>query len=104
MQQIHEHRQVEIRRNQAVQGEGANRTQIPAPNIQEGAQVWLDAQHIRTTRPARKFDWKRLGPFEVLQRVSPYAYELELPASIRIHRVQPVSRLDPLKDDPVIGQ
>jgi len=104
MQQIHEHLQVEMRRSQGVQEEGANRTRIPAPNIQQGTQVWLDSRHIRTTRPTRKLDWKRLGPFKVLWRVSPSAYELELPASIRIHRVQPISLLDPVIDDPVIGQ
>jgi hypothetical protein len=31
--------------------------------------------------------------------VTPYAYELERPASIRIHRVQHVSLFDPLVDD-----
>jgi hypothetical protein len=36
--------------------------------------------------------------------VSPDAYELELPASIRIHRVQPVSLSDPVVDDSLEGQ
>jgi hypothetical protein len=104
MQQVHEHLQVEIRRSQAVQEEGANRTRIPAPNIQVGSKVWLDAHNVRTTRPTRKLDWKRLGPFRVQKEVSPYAYELELPTSIRIHRVQHVSLLDPLVEDPLDGQ
>ena len=85
MQQIHEHLRVEMRRSQAVQDEGANRTRIPAPNIQRGTQVWLDAGHIRTTRPPRKLDWKRLELYKVICRISPNAYELELHASIRIH-------------------
>jgi len=103
MKQIHEHLRVEMRRSQAVQEEEANRGRTPAPNIREGTQVWLDARHIRTTRPTRKLDWKRLGPFKVLRRISPYAYKLELPASIRIHQIQPVSLLDPVVDDPLIG-
>ena len=101
MQQIHEHLQVEMRRSQAVQEEGANWTRIPSPNIQGGTHVWLDARHIRTTRPIRKLDWERLGPFKVFRRVSPYAYELELPASIRMHRVQLVSLVDPVVNDPL---
>ena len=104
MQQIHEHLRVEMRRSQAVQKEGTNRTWIPAPNIQEGSQVWLDARHLWTSRPTRKLDWKRLGPYRVLCRIFPYSYELEFPASIQIHRVQPVSLLDPVVDDPVAGQ
>ena len=38
------------------------------------------------------------------RQVSPDAYELELPASIRIHRVQPVSLLALLVEDPLNGQ
>ena len=36
--------------------------------------------------------------------MTPYAYELELPASIRIHRVQHVSLSDPVVEDPLEGQ
>jgi hypothetical protein len=36
--------------------------------------------------------------------VSPYASELELPVSIRILSVQPVSLLDPVLDDPLEGE
>jgi hypothetical protein len=46
MQQVHEHLQVEMRRSQAVQEEGANRGRVPAPNIQVGSKVWLDARNI----------------------------------------------------------
>ena len=51
-----------------------------------------------------KLDWKRLGLCKVLRRVSPDAYELELPASRRIHRDQPISLWDPVIEDPLIGQ
>jgi hypothetical protein len=101
MQQVHEHLRVEMRRSQAVQEEGANRGRIPAPNLQVGSKVWLDARNIRTTRSTWKLDWKGLGPFQVRKQLSPYACELELPASIRIHRVQPVSLLDPVIEDSV---
>jgi len=104
MQQIHEHLRVEMRRSQGIQEEGSNRKRVPAPNILVGSKVWLDARNVRTTRPTRKLDYKRLGPFRVKRQVSPYAYELELPASIRIHRVQPVSLLDPVSGDPLRGQ
>ena len=38
------------------------------------------------------------------KQVSPYVYESELPASIRIHRVQPVSLFDMIVEDPLVGQ
>jgi hypothetical protein len=40
----------------------------------------------------------------VRKQVSPYAYELELLASIRIHRVKPVSLLDSVVEYPLDGQ
>jgi hypothetical protein len=87
MQQVHDRSQVEMRRCQAIQEEGANRGRVPSPNIQVGSKVRLDAHNIRTTYPTRKLVCKRLGPFQVRKKVSQYAYELQLPASIQIHRV-----------------
>jgi hypothetical protein len=49
-------------------------------------------------------DLKRLGPFTVKKQVSPYACELELPAAMKIHRVQPVSLLDPVVEDLLEGE
>jgi hypothetical protein len=103
MRQIHEHLRVEMRRSQDIMEEGGNKKRLPAPPMQEGTEVWLDAQHIRNTRPSRKSDWKRLGPYRVKRKVSPYAYELELPRSIRIHPVHHVSLMDPVADDPLPG-
>jgi len=104
IQQIHDHLQVEMRRSQAVQKEGAICGQIPAPNILEGLQVWLDTGHIRTTWPTRKFNRKQLGHFSVVLRISHYTCKLDLPVLIRICRVQPVSHLDRVVDDTLARQ
>jgi len=104
MRQIHEHLRVEMRRSQDIMEEGANRRRLPAPQIQAGTKVWLDARHIRTIRPSRKLDRKRLGPHTIKRKVSPYAYELDLPRSLRIHPVHHVSLLDPVAGDPLPGQ
>jgi len=104
MQQIYEHLRVEMRRSQAVKQEGANRWHIPAPNIEVGPNVSLDTRNIQTTWPTRQLNWKRLGPFRVVQRVSAYAYEPELPMSVPIHWVQPIWLLNPVVDDPFVGQ
>jgi hypothetical protein len=104
LHQVHEHLPVEMRRSQDIMAEGANRKRLPAPQMQEGTKLWLDARHIRTTRPSRKLDWKRLGPYAVKRKVSPYAYELELPKGLRIHPVHHVSLLEPVAEDPLPGQ
>jgi len=36
--------------------------------------------------------------------VSPYAYEIDFPPTLKHHRVQPVSLLDPADADPLPGQ
>jgi len=68
-----------MKRSQAVPEEGANLGRIPAPNIQEGSKVSLDARHIRTTGPTWKLDWRRLGQFTVVRCKDAYT-------SVRPHR------------------
>jgi hypothetical protein len=104
MEQVHEYLQVEMTRSQAVQEAGANQVRTPTPNIQVGSKVWVHARNIRTTWPTRKLDCKHLGPFQVQRQVSPSASGLNLPASIRIHRVQPVLLLDVVAEDFLVGQ
>jgi len=104
MQQIHDHLSVEMRWSQAVQDEGANKGRIPARNILEWSPGWLDTRHVRTTRPTRQSVWKWSGPFRVVRQVSQYAYGIDLPTSIWIHRVHPVSYLDPVVNNQLDGQ
>ena len=76
----------------------------PAPKFEPGDQVWLDARHIKTTWPARKLDWKKLGPFPVKRAISSHAYELEFPPDIKVHRVQLIFLLSPIAEDLLPGQ
>jgi len=102
IQQVHEYLRVEMRWNQAVQEEEANREQIPAPNIQKKSQMWLDAWHIQTTKPARKLNLKWLWLYTVICRISPSPDELKQPASIQTHREQPDSLWDLVVDEPLV--
>ena len=104
LQRIHELVRVEMTAAQYRQSKAYDRTRRPAPKFEPGDRVWLDARHIKTTRPVRKLDWKRLGPFPVKRAIGSHAYELDLPADIRIHPVQPVSLLDTAAGDPLPGQ
>jgi transposase InsO family protein len=104
MQEIIEYTRAEMKSAQARYEEFANKTRRPARQYREGELVWLDSRNIRTLRPQKKLDWKNLGPFRIRRAVNAYAYELDLPASMRIHPVFNVRLLRPAAENPAPGQ
>ena len=104
LRKIHDLVRAEMTAAQFRYSEAYDKARRPAPKFEPGDQVWLDARHIKTTRPARKLDWKKLGPFPVKRAIGSHAYELEFPADIKVHPVQPISLLSPVAEDPLPGQ
>jgi len=68
-----------------------------------GDKVWLSTKHLRTTRPSKKLDYKRTGPYTVSRIINKNAYKLHLPNTMRNHNVFHVSLLDRYAP-PVAGQ
>ncbi len=58
-------------------------------------QVWLDTSHLKLLHQKAKLTPKCLGPFKIIQEISPVAYRLELPPNWRIHNVFHTSLLTP---------
>ena len=58
--------------------------------------VWLHTRYIHTTCPSNKLDYKKIGPFEVIQVIGPAAYKLCLPPQMRIHPVFHTLLLEPV--------
>ena len=52
-------------------------------NYKPGDLVLLEATNINSQRPSKKLDFKRHGPFEVLEKVGRSAYKLKLPPTWR---------------------
>ncbi len=69
-----------------------------APDYQVGDKVMLDISNLRTTRPSKKLDLRRQGPFEIQEVISRSAYKLKLPTSWKVHPVFHVSLLRPYHD------
>jgi len=72
--------------------------------FKSGDKVWLSSSNIRTQRPSKKLDWKRLGPYPVVERIGTQAYRLQLPLSLKIHPVFHVSLLDRYNESEIPGR
>jgi hypothetical protein len=104
LENLREHLQAEMKFAQSEQAEHANQHRSAPPDFRVGDFVWLIRRHIKTKRPSSKLDYKRLGRFQILEKVSSHAYKLDLPPSMKVHPVFHISLLEPTSNDPLPGQ
>jgi len=71
----------------------------PDPNLQSGDMVWLLPRNIKTTRPSKKLDDKKIGPFKYLAKIATSAYKLAVPPAMAIHNTFHISLLEPYQDN-----
>jgi len=65
------------------------------PDFKIGDQVFLVGRNISTMRPAAKLEARNYGPYPIKEKISDWAYKLELPDTMRIHDVFHVDLLEP---------
>jgi len=68
------------------------------PEFQIGNKVWLDSSFV-IHKGNKKFKPRRVGPYEILEKVSDILYKLNLPPSMKIHLVVHVSSPEPYYED-----
>ena len=61
--------------------------------FETGNIVWLSVRNIKTTRPSKKLDYKRVGPYTVNKVIKKNAYKLDLLNMMCIHNIFHVSVL-----------
>ena len=64
----------------------------------EGDQVLLSSANINLSTPSHKLSPKFIGPFTIEKVISPVAYQLTLPTTMKIHPVFHISQLWPYLD------
>jgi transposase InsO family protein len=60
-----------------------------------GDWVWLRTTHLKTSRPCKKLDFRKIGPFRISAQINPVAFRLDLPHDVQLHPVFHVSLLEP---------
>ena len=65
-----------------------DRRHEPSPDLKKGDLVYLLTRNLKTTRPNKKLDYKKLGPFKILRRIHELSYKLELPVTRKRGRKQ----------------
>ena len=99
MKELHDTLQAEITTAQLRHKENYDQPRKPDPNLKSGDVVWLLPRNIHTTRPSKKLDWKKIGPFKITAKIGSNAYKLHLPPSMRIHNTFHISFLEPYENN-----
>lgn len=92
-----------LQKAQTNQSEQYNKTKN-AKEFLEGDLVLLSTKHTNPPflqgKGSKKLRSKYIGPFRIMRKISPTAYELDLPAHIRIHPVINVEYLKKFHESP----
>ena len=96
LNELHEELRTQMTAAQTRYQAPADCRRQPAPDFRIGQNVFVSAEHIRTTRPAKKLSEEYLGPFEIIAKPGTHSFTLRLPKHLRaIHPVFHVSQLEP---------
>src|ERR1700761_5004681 len=99
MENLHQTLQEEMKNAQIRQHENYDQHRIPDPNLKSGDMVWFIPRNVKTTRPSKKLDAKKMGPFKIIKKVWTSSYKLDLPTSMRIHNTFHISLLELYEDN-----
>jgi len=99
MTRLHESLRKEIVAAQLRPKEYHDLKRKPDLNLESGDKVWLLPRNIKITRPLRKLDYKKIGKFNILEKIGTSADKLSLPPSMAIHNTFNIALLEPDQDN-----
>src|SRR6187551_4082180 len=84
--------------------EGYKRGKRKGHNFKVGDYVWLSSEDIDLKLPSNKLRDRQLGPFEILEKIEPLNYRLDIgEAQDQLHHVFHVDKLYPYRGTEVDG-
>jgi hypothetical protein len=89
-----------------AQGKNAryyDRKVMTPPDFKVGDLVMIDARNMKTKRPSKRLDHKKICPVKLLKKIGTRAFSVELPTTIEVHNVFHVSLLEPYRKSKVAG-
>ena len=93
---IHKELQAELAHSNNYMAKYYNQHHQIAPEFSSGDKVWLLKRNIKTTCPSNKLDFKKIGPYEIIEKHRNSSYLLKLPLSLKqLHPVFHISLLKP---------
>ena len=101
IQQAQEWAQMSMAAAQQDQETQANRNRQVAPLFKVGDKVWLNLENIRTTRPAKKLDWKN-AKYTITEIIGTHSVRLNV--GKEVHDVFHVDRVKLAATDPFPSQ
>lgn len=89
-----------IKRAQEVQSRYYNKRHSPLRIYKPGDEIYLNLElHTVRSIPTSKLSWPKWGPWKVIRTVGPRAIELDLPTSLRIHKVVSIQHVEYYQPD-----
>ena len=75
-----------------------NQKRLKGPTFSKGSMVYLATKNITTKRLNKKLNYKYIGPYKVIKKISENNYELDLLPKVRIYLIFYISLLEDAKN------